>query len=774
MAFVISEWEIPEWQYVDTNAGELCPSTTFPFLAWDVLLIHGTTTIGRVGNYLGCNREATQVVNSWRQEQKRKLLLPYHAGVYALDVLNMAPNAGAFVAAYGLSGLECSTKQQPNYPTDPSPSLSWRWPSTSVTATFAPTAPHRRRERWQLLDQPALCSLELDATTKRLFPIEDPSVCVSGADRVDNHRNAHTLSQLCNKFKHLVIRDKPANTLLSPESSTSASSISAPALSSSFNYSSRLHDHPDATYLINLPSPGYGKRRPTKLASSFFKSDDHPASGIRPALHRQLASLNIHSIRPADEPILRPSRRLLQDLYDPTHTQHSISEKSEAQFGPAMADSKDTSVGLTTEKVERGDTNPAIFQGGLRDVDTVDSSPFVTPSHHNASTPRTASTSSYSGRMTRSMSKAEGSGPLEALPYVTATSIRDKLKATSRKPISHLSPLEDSRSIHYGDQEEDEGNGPQDEDVDEVVVSPSVKKRKWALTRRARLLKKRKVATGDSRDVAAAKPAKKRVRTRSECQASHTGTPRRSPRLQKALTEFHLYPLLPVELKLLIWEAAIEPRAVYICNRSSLAHSGVGFGNQNPIPNWFMACGLSVWVARLHYIKRFHLHSPWTGLMDRRTIQDVQTDIDIVIYEPCHSACRGCHCARHQYCEADRFAVRNLAIQVDSPSLPPSSEPCWQTITRSWENVETLYLMRDAVRGVDRRDKAIIRIKPNDHELELQKQFEEWKKGEGKNIKLVDLEFVVVVEKDNTPETHKRYQAVEERLTGLPEDVILG
>lgn len=255
-----------------------------------------------------------------------------------------------------------------------------------------------------------------------------------------------------------------------------------------------------------------------------------------------------------------------------------------------------------------------------------------------------------------------------------------------------------------------------------------------------------------------------------------TGTLRRSSRLAKPLDIFHKYPELPAELKLMIWEAAVQPRLTYICNRSSILGHSRKFGIQNKFPSWFMACRLSVWVATRCYKKLFgqdgsSQHFSWD--LPLRP-QAINTKVDIVVFEPCHNGCRGYYCAQ-QYSPEDRAAVQRLAVQIDSQHLPLGSEPGWVTISRSWPNVETLFMMKPAVKGLDQSDKAMIRIKEGDHELALRKQFETWKKGPGQNHKLTTLDFVRVVEQEpGTKKIQDRYESIEDRKTGSVEDIVLG
>lgn len=182
---------------------------------------------------------------------------------------------------------------------------------------------------------------------------------------------------------------------------------------------------------------------------------------------------------------------------------------------------------------------------------------------------------------------------------------------------------------------------------------------------------------------------------------------RRSARLAKPLDVFHKYPNLPTELKLMIWEAAVQPRLTYICNRYSTLEHAHNFGVQNKSPSWFMSCRLSAYVAKRLYHKLFGQNgmsiNPSIGVPLRH--QDINPFVDIVIFEPCHNGCRACYCAQ-QYRREDRALVQKLAVQIDSPHLPPISEPGWVTISRSWPNVNTLFMMKPAVRGLDQSDKA--------------------------------------------------------------------
>ncbi|KAI0405216.1 hypothetical protein F4802DRAFT_188628 [Xylaria palmicola] len=359
-------------------------------------------------------------------------------------------------------------------------------------------------------------------------------------------------------------------------------------------------------------------------------------------------------------------------------------------------------------------------------------------------------------------------------------------------------PLEKARDIYYEvetrDEDDHESNGRNAEGVEdhfapaeshniELNTPRRRSERIRSQTQAARepsLLSKVLSASGNESRI------EKRKKTKSIKKTSFNGVLRRSARLSRPLDEFQKYTDLPNELKLMIWEAAVEPRLIYICNRCSTLEHAHSFGIQNKTPPWFMTCRLSVYVAQRWYKKLFGHHddSGWVVMRPpairisplRAPVQrqDVCPLVDIVIFEPCHNGCRGYFCAQ-QYSREDRAQVRRLAVQIDSPRLLPSSEPGWVTISRSWPNVETLFMMKPAVKGLDSSDKAMIRIMEGDHELALRKQFEEWKKGAGQDQELNTLEFVRVVEQEPmTKDIGSRYRSVEDRKTGLAEDIILG
>ncbi|KAI8624321.1 hypothetical protein F5Y19DRAFT_318485 [Xylariaceae sp. FL1651] len=410
----------------------------------------------------------------------------------------------------------------------------------------------------------------------------------------------------------------------------------------------------------------------------------------------------------------------------------------------------------------------------------------VSPSNASNSTP------DASRRVTRSTSKGHFDSVLVNSP-LAQTPAQNRLRdATIRRagPATISSQLEDAPDIQYGPAEEDGGeeiaqepDPGQDQNLPEelpkshpTVGGLRVPRRSDRIRAKARATRDPSPTTALSTPLGSGNRIQKRRKKHAAKPKPVAGRLRRSARLAKPLDVFHKYPDLPVEIRMMIWEAAIRPRLTYICNRSTIMGHGYKFGIQNKLPSWFMACQLSAHVAKRCYQKLFghsslvivpHLSSPARH-------QDINPFVDIVVFEPCHSGCRGYYCAQ-QYSQHDRAAVQKLAVQIDSPQLVATSDPGWVTISRSWPNVETLFMMKPAVRGLDQRDKAMIRIKEGDHEIALRKLFEAWKKGPGQNYKIATLEFVQVVEQE--PETKgikERYLLVEERKTGLPEDIILG
>lgn len=435
---------------------------------------------------------------------------------------------------------------------------------------------------------------------------------------------------------------------------------------------------------------------------------------------------------------------------------------------------------IVFEQNERRESVVDLKDDDMQDVEMEDYPVTMTPGGQTDMVSFTPGSRAFARPVTRSISKLSSVEPLEALSYTT-TSLRARLQKSSKKPIPslNLSKLEESKDIKLDD-EDDIVERSEDGDQSSPSMERLLKEHRdigqlrMPIRRSSRIGDHQAIANSTSMTLTRAK-SKRIAGKRTRANTVHR-YPRRSSRLWKPLTEFPHYARLPPELQMMIWEAAIEPRLLYICNRSSIEHAGAAFGAQNTPPKWFNTCHLSRYIAGLHYQKRFGIHDSFIPNMNinPKTIQDFNTN-DIVIFEPCHGACRGCHCARHQYCEDDRSAVRFLAVQTEAPQLANATEPCWQTITRSWPNVETLYLMRVPLTGVNKQEKAMIRVRTNAHEEGLLQRFDQWKQGLGQDVKVNRLEFVEVVQKENTTTNPKdQYRSVHDRLTGFPEDVILG
>ncbi|ORY71660.1 uncharacterized protein BCR38DRAFT_404719 [Pseudomassariella vexata] len=400
---------------------------------------------------------------------------------------------------------------------------------------------------------------------------------------------------------------------------------------------------------------------------------------------------------------------------------------------------------------------------------------FVLPSG-SLSRPTTRSISRF-----QSVSSVTESGPKTD----PKTELLSRLRSASSKASGGgtASSLEDSRDIKR------RGEGDEEEKVmEEVVVRPPTKKRKLTTSNELSTREQSQTATRRSarinpqnEDLREGTPQVAELNSAGgSARSKHRKPPvkprrmplRRSARLSKPLTEFHMYANLPPELKICVWEAAVTPRVVYIRNRASIAWN-FPFTNdvQNSQPKWFMTTKISAEVAKSSYVNMFALHSP----DDDRTSQVVNPETDIIILEPCCSGCRGHYCTRHQFSDDDRSAVRSMAVQTEPRGLPLMALPCWESISNAWRNLETLYLMKEPLRGNHKEEKAILRITEESREVELRKKFDEWKKGNGKDKKITKLEFVVVVNKETEPKALKnRYKDVKNRNTGLPEDVIIG
>ncbi|KAI5865669.1 hypothetical protein GGS23DRAFT_560203 [Durotheca rogersii] len=416
----------------------------------------------------------------------------------------------------------------------------------------------------------------------------------------------------------------------------------------------------------------------------------------------------------------------------------------------------------------------------------------LTPVQEDASTPAVARSLSYTRPVTRSMGEPLF-GPLRPASRKVTLFRRKLSRASNRKsaPPGASSNLEDAKNIVYDGEEPNADVGPDrghdghaGVEFGEALESPPLRKPKGrrfsssqlqAPTRRSARINGLQLQSRDTTpSMSWARQISRAETAPVALEPSGLGRPiRRSARDSKPLLEFHKYSELPPELKIMVWEAAIEPRAVYVRNRSAAPHLLTPADIQIRVPTWFMACQLSAWVARRNYQMLFSPRAPSIPLA-LLPHQNINPDVDIVVFEPCSSGCRGCYCACHQYTDESRHAVRFLAVQTEPPNLAHSALPCWLTLSLSWPNVETLYLMRQAVKGVDKTDKAIVRVKANSHEEELLKLFSEWKEDIGAHVKLTNIEFVVVVEKETGGDAKDRYKWVPDRATGQLQDVILG
>ncbi|KAK8036206.1 hypothetical protein PG993_008820 [Apiospora rasikravindrae] len=340
---------------------------------------------------------------------------------------------------------------------------------------------------------------------------------------------------------------------------------------------------------------------------------------------------------------------------------------------------------------------------------------------------------------TRSMTRNQAA-PIFA--RLQAASSRPKAKSTAS-----TSKLEDAEDIEYasGYPRAQTAQSPK---VDANVNQGRISKARGSVRNSPRPRRKRSLRSdlapesieGNSQSTP---PPRKRRATRTTMaspQQARSIHLRRSARLSKPLTEFQKYAGLPNELKLAIWEAACEPRLVYIRNRAAPFPS---FDIQNTAPVWFDADEASARIASERYRKMFSLHTPY----DPRTEQPVNPDMDIVLVEPCCSGCRLYHCARRQFTDKDRLAIQRMAVQTESPWLMPNVDPCWSTISLAWGNVETLYLVQTAVTGNSKNEKVMYRVSEGNREADLRKRFGEWKKQGGKDRVLSKLEFVAVVPK---------------------------
>lgn len=432
---------------------------------------------------------------------------------------------------------------------------------------------------------------------------------------------------------------------------------------------------------------------------------------------------------------------------------------------------------------------PTLQHDDSRDTampDVADGPTFATPLQPDRNGIIVPSGPLSTGRLTRSMSKRLGID-LTITTTPSRTPLFDRLQSASSKGSKRAKTtrLEDARDIiypaTYGLQEVVQ-DGPRDDGDDgeeDVDIGLALRKTRAGSIRsdigqlrvpgrRSDRIKSRAA----TRPKAAPKGGVRKRTKKTPAQPQKRAPPRRSARLAKPLTEFHKYGELPDELKICVWEAAIEPRLVYLRNKVA---PNPTYDVQTKRPSWFMVTAISVDVAKKNYQKRFVTEASNTSLAITSTRQDVNTDVDVIAIEPCCTGCRGMFCARHQFSQADRESVRFLAVQTDSPYLISSASPGWVTISTAWPKVETLYLMKTALKGQQKEDKALIRIKEEDREKALRQKFDDWKKKAGADSKLTNLEFVVVVDKETQPQNpNDRYKGVQERKTGLVEDILLG
>ncbi|KAI1266461.1 hypothetical protein F5Y18DRAFT_358969 [Xylariaceae sp. FL1019] len=474
----------------------------------------------------------------------------------------------------------------------------------------------------------------------------------------------------------------------------------------------------------------------------------------------------------------RRSRRLI-----------AAASETSASAGLRQVDySEDATSSLTQNtpaKEAPGDTDANAPEGDV-DHDALSFTPQVaTPS-----VPATVDSSTR--RITRSTSKDFFNGVLLATPSAL---LQDRLRSSTARSnlFTNTAPsrLEDARDIpsqpetQVFDLPTDQDNiDVEGEDADEDEDTPKLPHRARPTLGGLRPRRSSRIrdqvpdqhrAPSPSTVLSAVRGKTSRVQKRRKGSSKACpGILRRSARLAKPLDKFHKYADLPNELKIMIWEAAVEPRVVYINNRSSNQLQGQSFGVQNKRPMWFMTCRLSFWAAKKSYTKMFGIsNTPYANGVFVPA-QDVSPSNDYVIFEPCHGGCRGHFCAQ-TYSLGDRAVVQNLVVQIDSFHLAPGSEPGWASIARTWTSVRTLYMMKQpVVKGPDQRDKALVRVKETERDVSLRKAFDAWKKGAGQSSRIAKLEFIQVVEAELDKPMTERYLGVTNRQTGSPEDIIHG
>lgn len=403
-----------------------------------------------------------------------------------------------------------------------------------------------------------------------------------------------------------------------------------------------------------------------------------------------------------------------------------------------------------SEDVAGGAANPKLEHQGSEDIlmSNATDDVLVTPQHFGPlMLPGSASVGHRP--QTRSMTRNQTRNQTVKTPIFTR--LQDASSRSKGKSAASASKLEDAEDINYssgGSSRAQEIQSPKDDaKVNQgrtknprgTLRKPPRSRRKTSLLREATPANQ---AYDKSHGASSVTPRKRRnTRAMADPQHPRPLPLRRSARLSKPPTEFRRYSELPNELKFAIWQAACEPRLVYIRNRQRL---GFTYDVQNAAPTWFDTDVVSAQVASERYRKMFSLHTP----DESRTEQYVNPDIDIVLFEPCCSGCRSYHCARIQLTEKDRLAVRQLAVQTESPYLMANVSPCWVTVSLAWPCVETLYLVQAAITGDSKHDKVMVRVsEEGEHERSLRKRFDEWKKQAGRDRVLTTLTFVSVVAK---------------------------
>ncbi|KAK8001088.1 hypothetical protein PG991_013310 [Apiospora marii] len=428
----------------------------------------------------------------------------------------------------------------------------------------------------------------------------------------------------------------------------------------------------------------------------------------------------------------------------------------------ALADAEETVPGRGDDAAG-GTANPKLEHQGSEDIlmSNATDKVLATPQHFGPlMIPGSASVGHRP--QTRSMTRNQIKNQTVKTPIFTR--LQDASSRSKDKAAIPASKLEDAEDIDYSSGGSSTAQAIQTPKTDTNVNPSRTKKprgtsRKSPRSRRKTSLLRESTPASQAHDTSngasTSETPRKRRKTRAMADPQRPRAPlRRSSRLSKPLTEFQKYPELPNELKFAIWEAACEPRLVYIRNRQRL---GFTHDVQNAAPTWFDVDAISARVASERYRRMFGLQNPDAA----QTEQYVNPDMDIVLFEPCCSGCRSYHCARQHYTEKDRLAIRQLAVQTESPHLPANTSPCWATVSLAWPCVESLYLVQTAITGHSKHDKVMVRVsEEGEHERGLRKRFDEWKKQTGRDRVLTTLTFVSVVPKAG--------------YTGAQADIIIG